>query len=154
MYARIWGRIMWDIKRIWRRKIEENRREKVLFSNTDLRKLIKSIYISAFAMNILVVLAVPFVISIYGLSEEASSYARQILYYHFACVVTIWLLSFSLPNTLRAAAAVKFTMGTSISSIWVFRIGFSVVLGREYSGDGWLCSLTGSSGLYALSPDT
>ena len=105
-------------------------------------------------MNILVVLAVPFVISIYGLSEEASSYARQILYYHFACVVTIWLLSFSLPNTLRAAAAVKFTMGTSIPSIWVFRIGFSVVLGREYSGDGWLCSLTGSSGLYALSPDT
>ena len=51
---------MWDIKRIWRRKIEENRREKVLFSNTDLRKLIKSIYISAFAMNILVVLRCPF----------------------------------------------------------------------------------------------
>ena len=93
------------------------------------KKLIKIIYISALAINILVVLAVPFVVSIYGLSEEASSYARQILFYHSACVVTIWPLSFSLPNTLRAAADVKFTMGLSIFSMWVFRIGFSVVLG-------------------------
>ena len=93
------------------------------------KKLIRIIYISALAINILVVLAVPFVVSIYGLSEEASSYARQILFYHSACVVTIWPLSFSLPNTLRAAADVKFTMGLSIFSMWVFRIGFSVVLG-------------------------
>ena len=93
------------------------------------KKLIRIIYISALAINVLVVLAVPFVVSIYGLSEEASSYARQILFYHSACVVTIWPLSFSLPNTLRAAADVKFTMGLSIFSMWVFRIGFSVVLG-------------------------
>lgn len=80
-------------------------------------------------MNILVVLAVPFVVGIYGLSEEASNYARQILIYHSICVVTIWPLSFSLPNTLRAAADVKYTMGMSILSMWIFRIGFSVVLG-------------------------
>lgn len=38
-------------------------------------------------------------------------------------------LSFSLPNTLRAAADVKFAMILSIISMWIFRIGFSVVLG-------------------------
>ena len=93
------------------------------------KKLLKIIYIASFAMNILVVLAVPFVVGIYGLSEEASNYARQILIYHSICVVTIWPLSFSLPNTLRAAADVKYTMGMSILSMWIFRIGFSVVLG-------------------------
>ena len=93
------------------------------------KKLIKIIYIASFAMNILVVLAVPFIVGVYGLSEEASSYARQILIYHSICVVTIWPLSFSLPNTLRAAADVKYTMGMSILSMWIFRIGFSVLLG-------------------------
>ena len=77
-------------------------------------------------INIVVVLVVPFIIKIYGLSEEASTYAYRILIYHSACVVTIWPLSFSLPNTLRAAADVRYTMLLSIVSMWIFRIGFSV----------------------------
>lgn len=93
------------------------------------KKLMKTAYAALFAMNILVVLAIPFIIKIYGLSAEASEYAYWILIYHSACVVTIWPLSFSLPNTLRAAADVKFAMILSIISMWIFRIGFSVVLG-------------------------
>ena len=89
----------------------------------------KTAYAALAAMNILVVLAIPFIIKIYGLSAEASEYAYWILIYHSACVVTIWPLSFSLPNTLRAAADVKFAMILSIISMWIFRIGFSVVLG-------------------------
>lgn len=93
------------------------------------KKLIKIVYVSLVAANILVVLAVPFIIEIYGLSPEASQYAHKILIYHSICAVTIWPLSFSLPNTLRAAADVTYTMILSIISMWVFRIGFSVVLG-------------------------
>lgn len=93
------------------------------------KKLIKTVYVSLVAANILVVLAVPFIIQIYGLSTEASQYAHKILIYHSICAVTIWPLSFSLPNTLRAAADVTYTMILSIISMWVFRIGFSVVLG-------------------------
>lgn len=93
------------------------------------KKLIKTVYVSLVAVNILVVLAVPFIIQIYGLSTEASQYAHKILIYHSICAVTIWPLSFSLPNTLRAAADVTYTMILSIISMWVFRIGFSVVLG-------------------------
>ena len=36
-----------------------------------------------------------------------------------------WPESFSLPNTLRAANDVHFTMGISVFSMWVFRIIFS-----------------------------
>ena len=93
------------------------------------KKLMKTAYAALCIMNILVVLAIPFIIKIYGLSAEASEYAYRILIYHSACVVTIWPLSFSLPNTLRAAADVKYAMVLSIISMWVFRIGFSIVLG-------------------------
>ena len=93
------------------------------------KKLMKIVYVSLFAANILVVLAVPYIIQIYGLSAEASRYAHKILIYHSICAVTIWPLSFSLPNTLRAAADVTYTMILSIISMWIFRIGFSVVLG-------------------------
>lgn len=93
------------------------------------KKLMKIVYVSLFAANILVVLAVPYIIQIYGLSAEASQYAHKILIYHSICAVTIWPLSFSLPNTLRAAADVTYTMILSIISMWIFRIGFSVVLG-------------------------
>ena len=93
------------------------------------KKLMKIVYVSLFVANILVVLAVPYIIKIYGLSAEASQYAHKTLIYHSICAVTIWPLSFSLPNTLRAAADVTYTMILSIISMWIFRIGFSVVLG-------------------------
>lgn len=86
-------------------------------------------YVSLIVMNILVVLAIPGVLAIYGLSEEASGYAVQILLWHSACVVTIWPFSFTLPNTLRAAADVKVTMILSVLSMWIFRFGFSILLG-------------------------
>ena len=91
-------------------------------------------YLCLILMNILVVLAIPGVINIYGLSAEASSYSVKILIYHSICVITIWPLSFTLPNTLRAAADVKVTMILSIMSMWIFRFGFSILLGSVL---GW-----------------
>ena len=93
------------------------------------KKLMKLTYLCLILMNILVVLLLPFIIKVYGLSAEASEYARRILIYHSCCVVTIWPLSFSLANTLRAAADVKYTMILAIVSMWTFRIGFSYILG-------------------------
>ncbi len=93
------------------------------------KRLLFAAYGCLIVMNILVLLAMPTVLSIYGLSDEASGYAVKILIYHSLCVFTIWPMSFTLPNALRAAADVKFTMLLSIFSMWVFRFGFSVLLG-------------------------
>jgi len=49
--------------------------------------------------------------------------------------LAIWPLAFSLPNALRAAGDARFTMVTSIFSMWVFRIGCSYLLGG-YLGFG------------------
>lgn len=93
------------------------------------RKLMKITYLALIAINILLMLILPLIIRIYGLSHEASTYAYKILIYHSICVVTIWPLSFTLPNTLRASNDVKYTMVLAIISMWVFRIGFSYILG-------------------------
>ena len=85
-------------------------------------------YLCLVASNLIVILALPFILSVYNLSDEAARYANDIILYHAACVVTIWPLSFTLPNTLRAAADVKITMVLSIISMWVFRFGFSYLL--------------------------
>ena len=85
-------------------------------------------YLCLIASNLIVILALPFILSVYNLSDEAAQYANDIILYHAACVVTIWPLSFTLPNTLRAAADVKVTMVLSIISMWVFRFGFSYML--------------------------
>lgn len=89
-------------------------------------------YLCLIASNLIVILALPFILSVYNLSDEAARYANDIILYHAACVVTIWPLSFTLPNTLRAAADVKVTMILSIISMWVFRFGFSYLLAIEF----------------------
>ena len=91
-------------------------------------------YLCLIASNLIVILALPFILSVYNLSDEAARYANDIILYHAACVVTIWPLSFTLPNTLRAAADVKVTMVLSIISMWVCRILMSLFMGNVL---GW-----------------
>ena len=91
------------------------------------RKLTRLVYVCLWISNGIVVLLLPAIIQIYGLSQEASGYTYKILIYYCICVVTVWPLSFFIPNTLRAAADVQFPMILSIISMWIFRIGCSVV---------------------------
>ena len=99
------------------------------------RKLMKYSYGGVILMNIIIVTALPFIIGIYRLSPETGEIARRIIEYHSLLAVLIWPLSFTLPNTLRAANDVGYCMWISIISMWIFRIGFSFVLGK-YAGMG------------------
>lgn len=96
------------------------------------KKLLTITYIAKILINIVVLTALPFLIKMYNLSPEAAGYVREIIWYHGACVVTIWPLSFTLPNTLRASGDVKYPMILAIVSMWVFRIGFSWLLGVKF----------------------
>ena len=99
------------------------------------RKLMRYSYGGVILMNIIIVTVLPFIIGIYGLSPETGEMAREIIVYHAVLAVLIWQLSFTLPNTLRAANDVGYCMWVSIISMWIFRIGFSFVLGK-YMGMG------------------
>ena len=94
------------------------------------RKLIKYDYVILLVSNLLVVLALPFIIFVYNLSPETSAMVREITIMHSVCAIFIWPLSFTIPNTLRAANDVTFCMAVSVVSMWIFRIGFSYILGQ------------------------
>ena len=94
-----------------------------------VKKLMFITYACITVISIATLLALPFLIRLYHLSPEASGYTTRIIWAHSAGVVTIWPLAFTLPNVLRAASDVKYTMVLSILSMWVFRIGFCFLLG-------------------------
>lgn len=94
------------------------------------RKLMKYDYIILLVSNVLVVLALPFIIFVYNLSPETSAMVREIILMHSVCAIFIWAPSFTIPNTLRAANDVTFCMVVSVVSMWIFRIGFSYILGQ------------------------
>lgn len=93
------------------------------------KKLIKLCYLCMFLFNGIVVLCLPLIIRVYGLSDLASQYAEQILIYHSICAAVIWAPAFTLPYTLRASNDVALTMVISIISMWIFRVAASYLLG-------------------------
>ncbi len=92
------------------------------------KRLSRTAYISMGSLNILLLFAAGPVVGVYHLDPVATSTAVQILQVFAFCSATIWIPSFFLPNALRAAGDVKFTMLTSTISMWVFRIGFCFIL--------------------------
>lgn len=96
------------------------------------KKLMILIHVLMVVCNVLVLLALPLVLHVYNLSEEATILTERVVIYHAVCAVLIWPESFSLPNTLRAANDVQFCMWVSVLSMWIFRIAFSYVLAKGF----------------------
>lgn len=94
------------------------------------KKLLKIAYASLLIFNIFIVFILPVIIRAYHLTPETAAITRRILLYHTLCCVTIWPVSFTLPNTLRASNDARYTMVVAIISMWIFRIFFSFVLGK------------------------
>lgn len=99
------------------------------------RKLMKIAYLSMIIINIIMILLLPLIVKIYGLSDITSKMTKELLILHGICASLIWPLSFCLPNTLRAANDAKYTMIIGVFSMWIFRIVFGYILGK-YLGFG------------------
>ncbi len=92
------------------------------------KRLMGTAYLAMGIMNAALFLTAGPLVGVYNLDAAASASAVQILQVFAICSATIWAPSFTLPNALRAAGDVRFTMLTSILSMWIFRIGFCYVL--------------------------
>lgn len=99
------------------------------------RKLLSIAYVSMLLINVIIAFMLPMVLHAYHLSDAASAFARQIVLYHGVMCCVVWPLAFSVANTLRAANDVKYTMTVSILSMWIFRIGFSYLMGQYLKMD-------------------
>lgn len=93
------------------------------------KKLMKLAELSVILMSVLIIAGSGWVINFYHLSPEATQLAHQVLIYHAVMASIAWLLSFSLPNTFRAAGDVILPMAVAIASMWIFRLGFAYLLG-------------------------
>ena len=92
-------------------------------------KLLRITYFLTAVINSVILLTLPWILSIYGLGEETTRLAWLLVMIHNGTAVLLWPLSFVLPNMLRACNDVRYTMVVSIFSMIVFRIGFSFFLG-------------------------
>lgn len=82
--------------------------------------------------NGLIALLLPSVLRLYHLSGETFTSAYHLLLLHGSMAILIWNLSFTLPNTLRAAGDVKFTMLISIISMIALRVALAYLIGGYF----------------------
>lgn len=92
------------------------------------RKILKLVHILIIVFSVTTLVALPGIMHLYNLSDDAMTFTKQIIWYHGICCMLIWPEAFTLPNTLRAASDVKFCMILSIISMWVFRIAFCYII--------------------------
>ena len=87
------------------------------------KKLMRLTSICMIAVSVIMILSCRKVLLLYHLTPETEALAVQVISFHAVMCTFAWVPSFSLPNTLRAAGDVMWTMVIAIVSMWVFRIG-------------------------------
>lgn len=89
--------------------------------------LLKISYAALIILNVPLVILAPQIASLYRLEGESLIIAVNIIHAYCISAMLIWPLAFVLPNALRAANDVTFTMLVSIFSMWIFRIVLSYI---------------------------
>ena len=95
------------------------------------KKLLKITYLCTLVVNSIILLLLPIILPVYGLSKETTELTYTLVMIHNGIAILLWPASFVLPNMLRACNDVKFTMVASIFSMMVFRVGFSYFIGAQ-----------------------
>lgn len=89
------------------------------------KHLLKSSWLYMFLFNMGILIFLKPILHLYNLSDDTFSLSFIIMIIHIIGWITVWVLSFTLPNSLRASGDVKYPMIISALSMFVFRIGFS-----------------------------
>lgn len=92
------------------------------------KKLLLWDYIAQGAVNVTVILLLNQILSLYTLTPETRALSWMLVMIHDGCGILLWPAAFALPNALRAANDVRFTMMASVVSMIVFRMGLSWIL--------------------------
>lgn len=87
------------------------------------KKLMRLTTAGMIVVSLVMILLCRKMLLLYHLTPETEELAVQVIRYHACMCMFAWVPSFSLPNTLRAAGDVMWTMAIAIISMWVFRIG-------------------------------
>lgn len=94
-----------------------------------IKKLLKITYALFWLTGVPILLFLPKILGLYNLSPETMELATKLIFIHNGFAMFLWPLSFVLPNALRSANDVKYTMAVSVFSMVVFRIALSYIVG-------------------------
>ncbi len=94
-----------------------------------LKRIMVITYIPQAILEALIILFLNPILTLYGLSPETTQLTWILVVIHCGFAAVLWPFSFVFPNMLRSCNDVRFTMIASIASMFIFRIGFSYVLG-------------------------
>ena len=90
------------------------------------------VYLSMGTLEVVLGLTAAPLVGLFGLPAETSRMAVELIEVFVIFAIIFWPAAFALPNGLRAAGDVRFTMLVSSFSMWVFRIGCSFLLCRRF----------------------
>lgn len=94
-----------------------------------LKKLMAWSWVLLFISNGLILLFLDQIIGMYrSLTPETVALTRTLVWIHCGCAIVMWAAGFVLPNALRAANDVRFTMWVGIGSMVTFRVFGSWIL--------------------------
>ena len=102
-------------------------------AQANIRKLVSTGFITCAVLSIVIFFGRNILINLYNLTDQSAVLASQVLMYYAIASGIGWVLAFVIPNALRAAGDVKFTMTVSIVSMWVFRVAFSYLLYYKFN---------------------
>lgn len=83
-------------------------------------------------MGVVIIAVTPAVTRISRMSPESAELTFRLTVLITVVKLVLWVVSFTLPNGLRAAGDVRFTAGVSAVSMWMFRVVLSMVLCRGF----------------------
>lgn len=92
-----------------------------------VKKLMLFAYAGFWLWNLPLLMLIGRIVAFYGMSEETTRLATYMALLHGSVGLFFWPSSFTLPNALRAAGDVAYTMLVSMISMWTVRIGMSYV---------------------------
>ena len=93
------------------------------------KKLMGISYLSLLVLGLGVCLLLPWILPFYHLEEDTLHLASTLIVIHNLFALALHPTAFNLPNSLRAAGDVHYTMVVGIVSMVVFRLGGAFLLG-------------------------
>lgn len=94
-------------------------------------KLLRMSYASFALFNAVLFAALPLLLRLYRVSPEAHDLAVILIAIHNGAAILFWTPSFVTPNAMKAAGDARFVMIAAIFSMFLFRVGFSEIIGRQ-----------------------
>ena len=94
-------------------------------------KMLRMSFASFVIFNAALFAVLPLLLRLYRVSPEAHDLAVILIVIHNGMGILFWTPSFVTPNAMKAAGDAKFVMIVAVLSMFLFRVGFSEIIGRR-----------------------